>query len=424
MSVADDSLIPDDLLRQIIGVGQVDLLVGLPTLDHGDAMPDAVRAVRSCFRTHFPRLRTALLNVDRGSSDGTQEALYHSWGDGAASAAGSDGLRTTHYMTASAATWADGDLATRCVLAAGDLLQATAVVVLDADVDGLTPSWIAALAASVRDRQVDLVAPVYRRHAADGLLVTQLVRPLMRAVYGQHLREPLLAEFGCSGRFAARCTHLAWQATSVRRATHVWIAGEALSGGFAVRQADLGPRRLRAGRQRAPLSEVFRQVVGSAFSTIEAHAGYWRAVNGTTEPDRIGPSPEWPAAAETPVHDGAHLLASFAADVSTIDEILRRILSPGTLAAVSAGSREAPPRFTAEVWAATVAEFLVAYHRGVMHRDHIAQALLPLYTARTGAFLVEHGDDSAEALEAAGEDVCRAFEQARTVIMERWLLPA
>ncbi len=76
------------------------------------------------------------------------------------------------------------------------------------------------------------------------------------------------------------------------------------------------------------------------------------------------------------------------------------------------------------MWAATVAEFLVAHHHGVMHRDHIAQALLPLYTARTGVFLLEHGHDTADALEAASEDVCRAFEAVRTEIIERWQVPA
>ncbi len=422
--MADDSLIPDDLLTQIIGVGQVDLLVGLPTHDLGDNVAEAVQAVRGCFRTHFPRLRTALLNIDRGSTDGTQEAVQHHWAAGAPTAVGSSGLRTTHCMTTSAAAWTEGNRPTRCVLAAADLLQAATVVVLDSDVEGLTPSWVAALAAPVRDGQADLVAPVYRRHAAEGSLVTQLLRPLMRALYGRHLREPLLAEFGCSGRLAAKCTLVGWEASAAQRATNIWITGEALSGGFTIRQADLGMRRLRPGRQKTTLSDVFRQVVGSAFATVEAHAGHWRGVHDTAEVPLVGASPEFTDPGPPPSYDGAQLVESFASDVAAIDEILRRILSPATLAAVSAGSRATPPQFTADVWAATVAEFLVAHRHGVMHRDHITQALLPLYTARTGVFLLEHGDDTAEAIEAASEDVCRAFEGVRTEIIDRWLVPA
>jgi hypothetical protein len=422
VTVADDSLIPDDLLRQIIGVGQVDLLVGLPTHDLGAAVADVVAAVRGCFRSYFPRLRTALINVDRGSTDGTQEALLQAWGPGAA--AGMSGLRTMHCMTAAATSWAGDDWAARCVLAAGDLLQAQIVVVLDADVAGLTPEWMAALAAPVRDGGVDLVAPVYRRHAAEGSLVTQLVRPLVGALYGRDLREPLLAEFGCSGRLAATCTTAGWGATPAQRATNFWIAGEALRGGFAIAQADLGWRRLRPDRDKPALSDVFRQVVGSAFGTIEAHAGHWAAAATPGAVPLVGPPPAGSDPGPLPAYDGAHLLDSFAHDVAAIDEILRRILSPDTLAAVSAGSRDTPPRYPADVWAATVGQFLLAYHHGVMHRDHVAQALLPLYTARTGVFLLEHGDDTGEALEAACDEVRRAFDAIRTEVTERWLQPA
>jgi hypothetical protein len=423
VTVADDSLIPDDLLRQIIGVGQVDLLVGLPTHDLGDGVAEVVAAVRGCFRSHFPRLRSALLHVDRGSTDGTQEAVQHCWDVGTPAAAGTSGLRTTHCMTAATAS-AEDDRATRCVLAAGDLLQAGTVVVLDADVDGLSPAWVAALARPVRERQVDLVAPMYRRHAAEGLLVTQLLRPLVRAVYGRHLREPLLAEFGCSGQFASRCTQAGWEATPAQRATNFWITGEALRGGFTVAQADLGGRRLRPGRRSTALSEVFRQVVGSVFGTIEAHAAFWSAVPGTTDVPLIAAAPSLPEAGPPPGYDAVQLLESFAHDVAAIDEILRRILSPDRLAAISAGSRAAPPQYPTEVWAATVADFLLAHHHGVMHRDHIAQALLPLYVARTGVFLAEHGGDSGDTLEAAIEDVGRTFEAIRTEITERWLQPA
>ena len=422
--MADDSLIPDDLLRQIIGVGQVDVLVGVPTLDHGDAVADIVDVVRACFRTHFPRQRTALLNVDRGSADGTTEALHHAWAAAQPQTVGSHGLRTTHCMSTSLAAQAADDAATRCLLAAGDLLQASAVVVLDADVSNLTPTWIAALATPARDRQVDLVAPAYRRHAADGLLVTQLMRPLFRAVHGCRLNEPLLAEFGCSGRLAARCTQAGWVASAAQRATHVWVVGEALGGGFTVRQADLGPRLLRADRRRGSLSEIFRQVVGSAFATIEAHSATWTTARASVDLPLVGPSPESTDVGPRPATDGGRMVESFEHDVAALDEILRGILASGTLAAIVAGSRAERPRFPADLWAATVADFLVAYHQGVMRRDHIAQALLPLYTARTGVFLLEHGEKTEEELDAAAENVCLAFEDVRASITERWLQPA
>ena len=42
-----------------------------------------------------------------------------------------------------------------------------------------------------------------QRHPLDGPLVSQLVRPLMRAAYGWQVREPVAPEFGCSSRFVS-----------------------------------------------------------------------------------------------------------------------------------------------------------------------------------------------------------------------------
>ncbi|MGD9905758.1 MAG: hypothetical protein AB7U83_19980 [Vicinamibacterales bacterium] len=422
--MADDSLIPDELLRQIIGVGQVDLLVGLPTFEHGESAVELLRAVRAAFRSHFPRQRTALLNVDHGSSDGTVEALYHRWQDEMRASGGNQGLRTTHFMTASATAWAEEGAATRCILAAGDLLQASAVIVLDADVAGLTPAWVARLGTPLGDGRTDLVAPVYQRSPVEGLLVTQLVRPLMRVAYGRHLHEPLLAEFGCSGRLAAHCTQAAWTATPVQRATSVWVAGEALAGPFSVCQVPMGARRVVGGRPRVALPDLFRQVVGSTFATLEAHGQAWTRGATGDDPPLVGEAPADAEPGTAPPADVERLLGSFADDVATLDEVLRRLLGAETLAALVQASRQARPGLADGLWAAIVAEFLVAHHHGVMRRDHVVQALLPLYTARTGTFLLEHGGDGPAALDAALTALGEAFAHRRAEIVERWLQPA
>ncbi len=44
-----ESTLPDALLRQLIAVGQVDVLVGLPTLNNATSIIDVVRAVHVSF---------------------------------------------------------------------------------------------------------------------------------------------------------------------------------------------------------------------------------------------------------------------------------------------------------------------------------------------------------------------------------------
>jgi hypothetical protein len=71
-----------------------------------------------------------------------------------------------------------------------------------------------------------------------------------------------------------------------------------------------------------------------------------------------------------------------------------------------------------------VAEFLSAYHHNLILREHIIQALLPLYMARTGTFLFEHGASPGEAVEAAVARLCLEFERIKPQLVERWSVPA
>jgi hypothetical protein len=414
--LTESTVIPDELLRQIIGVGQVDLLVGLPTRGHAGTIGAVVRAVRSCVSTFYPRLRVAVLHLDRASSDGTLPAALQVWEEDSR-AAGGRSLRTTHYVAATTDRESDGELV-RVMLAAADLLQARAVVVVDTDGEPAAEE-IAALAGPVWAQEADVVAPVYARGAADGLLVTQFVRPVTWAVYARRLSEPLVPAFACSGRFAAHCTTTAWSTNPEQRLTRYWIVAEALSGSFEVRQRALGRRTSQAGRPQPTLQDVFAPIVVSMFSCIEAHSEIWLA---RSEAEDLPLDGSIPAIDETGVPEQApRLLESFAQDVDNLGEILGQILGADTMAAIRTASRDgAGADYPDTLWAATVADFLVAFHRGVMRRDHVAQALMPLYRARAGAFLQRHGGAPGTTVDAAVEALAAWFERTRLQIVRQW----
>ena len=418
--MAQETLLSDDLLRQLVAVGQVDVLVGLPTLNHAATIPDVVRAVQMSFSTYFPRHRTVLLNSDGGSDDNSPAIVRDCCRDDAGAVTVSHSLRTTHRISTPYHGMPGKANALRRIFAVSDLLGAGAVVVLDPDVASLTPEWVAALARPIFDQQFDFVAPVYPRHPMDGLLVTQLLRPLMRAGYGRNIREPLAGEFGCSRTFAAHCVEQPARDFDVaQNSIDLWLTGTALAGPFRTCQTWLGPRVLATGLHRPGLAAAFKQVVGSAFETLDTHADYWLPRTGTEDVPLFGTPLGDPV--DTLQPDGAPLIQSFARDVKDLQEILRVILTPETLAAVAA-SAEHPdgPRYPDELWAATVYEFLAAYHRAVMRRDHITQALLPLYLARSGTFLIEHAAGVPDTVNEALESVCVQFEGSKRSAVERW----
>lgn len=414
------SLLSDALVRDLMAVGQVDVLVGVPTLNNAATVEAVVRAVSKAFVRYFPRERTLLLNSDGGSTDGTSTLVRASTLDEAGTVTVSHRLRTEHRISAPYHGLPGKGSALRQILTVADLTQARAVAVLDADVTTVTPEWIAALVSPVKDQQYDYVAPAYARHPADGPLVSQIVRPLFRAAYGWQVREPLAAEFGCSNRFLAHCLEQdIWESELARYGIDLWITGAALAGGFRCCQAPLGPRRHAATPDRPGFHETFQQVVGATFGCIEQHACYWLTRTGS-EPLPVVGAPLGDAS-EPPAIEGSRLTQSFRDDLHNLEGVLAAILSPAILEGLQAAARgEGDVRFSDELWASTVVECLIAHHRGVMKREHIAQAMMPLYLGRTGSFLTQHGGSDPAAVEAALTSLAAQFELLKPDIVNQW----
>ena len=416
-----DNLLSDELLHDLMAVGEVDILVGVPTLNNASTIGLVVQAVHKAFATHFRRERTVLINSDGGSTDGTPALVRDSSLDDADTLTVSHSLRTMHRISTPYHGMPGKGTALRQILAAADLAQARAVAVLDPDVTSVTPDWIAALIRPVTDQRFDYVAPVYLRHPLDGPLVTQLIRPLMRAAYGWQVREPLAAEFGCSSRFLSHCLEQnVWDSELAQYGIDLWVTGEALSAGFRCCQAPLGPRMQSPGQNRPGFAEVFRQVLGSALACLDRHAQYWLPRTESEPLPMAAPLPQ--ARLDTPAVEGIRLTQCFCEDLRNLQTVLAPILSNETLATLNEIAQVECEhlRYPDQLWVSTVYEFLTAYHRGVMRREHIAQALIPLYLGRTGSFLIQYAAADPPEIEAALESLCLQFERCKPSLVERW----
>ena len=69
--MAEESILSDELVRQLISVGEVDILVGLPTFNDAQTVGQVVQVIRTGLLKYFPRERAAILNADGGSTDET-----------------------------------------------------------------------------------------------------------------------------------------------------------------------------------------------------------------------------------------------------------------------------------------------------------------------------------------------------------------
>ncbi len=120
--------------------------------------------------------------------------------------------------------------------------------------------------------------------------------------------------------------------------------------------------------------------------------------------------------------DRQRLHQMFCSGVVDLEPVLKSILSPGTLEQLQcvAALDEDKFHYPDELWVKAVYEFAAAYHRSVISRDHIIQALAPLYRGRAYTFLTENLDASRELLQEHIEALCITFERLKPYLLELW----
>ena len=419
--VEHPSALSDALLRQLMAVGQVDVLVGLPTLNNVATVAAIVRAVHVCFTRDFPRLRTVMINSDGGSTDGTPDLIRDATFSEADMVQTSHSLRTLHRVVAPYHGLPGKHTALRTVFAAAELTQARAVVVLDPAGPATSPERVTELITPITQADVEFLAPRYRRHPRDGLLVTQLARPLVRALYGVALDEPLGAEFSCSGRFVSHCLERdIWDQEVARFAIDLWLRAEAVADGFAVAQV-WRPVAAASGT-RARLREAVQQVGLALVESLREHESYWLAKQGVVDLRTWGNDPG--TTPDPPSWDYEALAEQARQDIREIMPLLDSVLDTDLRARLVDDISAPAVRLDDELWVRVVYAFATATRRGTRGVEHLAGVFVPLYLWRAATFMRQTSLEPDAAVQTRLDSLCQTFQRLRPVLVDSWLAEA
>ena len=403
-----------------MNVGEVDILVGLPTYNNAKTVEPVVRAIQAGILKCFPRERVVVVSADGGSQDGTREQVNGVSIDDVWRASKVYALRTLHVITTQYGHSPESGVALRTILSAADLLRAKACVVISPDSSTIGTDWLQRLVRPIYNDNFDFVAPLYRRQKFAGVLMRNLLYPMTRAIYGSGIREPYASEFAISSRLATDfLSSENWSDDGARTGAEIFLSVMAITGKYRLCQAFLGakPPQDRSG---ADLVEAMRRTVGALFSSLDGNFPFWSAVAGCEQIQTFGPESE--VTIEPVTVDLARIREMFVTGVAELDSVFQSVLTETTLgelrriAALDLGSFHYP----AEVWAKTVFEFAASFHRSVINRDHIVQALVPLYRGRALAYLLENQDASAGDVEKNVESLCGEFERLKPHLLGMW----
>jgi len=289
--------------------------------------------------------------------------------------------------------------------------------VIASDLSTVTAQRAELLLAPAGDQQFDLVAPCYARHPFEGLINRAIVYPLMRALYGKRIRNPLGPDFGISSRLIQRIS----SGSKTRMHPLVSLTAEAAAGNMTICQANLGQRSY-SRPDLTNLSSVLAQVLAPVFLDVERYAPLWQHTRGSTPVPEFG-QPMFVAGPENAVQV-SRLVELFSLASRNLPEIWSMILPPSTLVELRRLARqEAGFRMPDEMWARIVYDFALSFRLRTINRDQMLRALTPIYLGWVASYALELENTTPEAIEHRLERLCVAYETTKSYLISRWRWP-
>jgi glycosyltransferase involved in cell wall biosynthesis len=412
----------EELIRnQLEEIKGVDLLVGIPSYNNLRTISHVVRAVTVGIAKYFPKARAILVNSDGGSTDGTQEEVKKAQIDDFKTILISYPVHPIHKIVTPYHGVPGKGSAFRTIFEAAKLVKAKACAVVDSDLRSITPEWMELLLRPVYEGGFDYVSPLYSRHKFDGTITNSIVYPLTRALYGKRIRQPIGGDFGFSGSLAEfYLNREVWETDVARFGIDIWMTTLAISEGFKVCQSYLGAKIHDAKDPGSDLGPMFTQVVSSVFSLAEEYQDLWKKVEGSQPVPTFGFHYEV-GLEPIPVHV-ERMVSIFRLAIRDLMEIWRKVLSPEVAQWLESIGRLSDEAFTFpdDLWVRLIYDFGIAYHKGLLHREHLLKSMIPLYLGRVASFVKENKESSTNEVEEEIESLCRAFEEMKPYLIERW----
>jgi glucosylglycerate synthase len=393
------------------GITSAHIVVGIPSYNEASLISFPTQQADLGLTKYFGDYSAVIINCDNHSPDDTRRAFMET------------PTRTPKmYLSTEEGVLGKGNNLRNLFRKAVEL-SAEAVVVIDADLQSVTPLWIRNLAEPLLE-EYQFVAPLYVRHKYDGFITNNIAYPLTRALYGRRIRQPIGGDYGFSGQLAK--TFAASDAWAEKVSTYgidIWMSTLAMKSGGAVIQSFMGrPKVHRAKDPTEELEHLFRDVVLTIFELMCAFEGYWKDVKWSRPTAVFGfgmGDVELPPVVEV---NTKPLWDAFLSGIHANWDTYTQVMNSSNLIKLEevAGLPEEVFEFPTGLWAKVLYDFAVAYKKQVMPRDELITRLMPLYQGKTLSFVLETQAMNTQQVEEFLEDQCLQFEKSKPYLVERW----
>ncbi len=140
---------------------------------------------------------------------------------------------------------------------------------IDADLQSISPQWIQQLLSPLVLGGTGYVVPVYERSKYDATTTNHFCYPLITALYGVPIRQPIAGEFGFDRAFAARLLASHWPLTAYEYGIDILMTLQAVLAGFNVEEVYLGQKVHNTSWPKT--KAIFLQAAGTMLMVIKNH---------------------------------------------------------------------------------------------------------------------------------------------------------
>jgi len=396
-------------------IGEADILIGIPCYNNESTIGHVFSTVAEGLSKYYRDKVTAILVSDGGSLDDTREVVL------------ATDVPEGVYRSVGIYRGLPGKgTSIRAIFQTAELLNVKACALFDADLRSISAHWVKDMIDPILLGEADFLTPYYSRHKYDGTITNNIVYPLVRAIFGQNVRQPIGGDFGFSGEMACYFANKhVWHTDVAKFGIDIWMTVTAMGEGFRLGQVNLGRKIHDAKDPASDLGPMFFQVVSTLFYLIGYFEKIWRNSDKRIDVPiiRDNATLQEIQPIETNIRKA---MMEFIDGFKHFDSFYRQILDHSNYIQLKDQVKNAEAQnsfeFPADLWARILYDFTFIFQTWNRNRRRLVDIMTPLYFGRTAAYCTEVRDMTDEEAEEVVQAQAAKFEELKDYLRNKFNL--
>jgi hypothetical protein len=405
-----------EIIQETRDIGNADIMVAIPAYNNERTISHVMETAAEGLSTFFADMKSVLFVCEGGSLDETKNVARMT----------DIGLSVDKMVGTYRGESGKGN-ALRAVFQTAITLGVKGCALIDGDTRSVTPDWVNNLLTPVIREDFDFVAPYYKRYKFDGTITNVIVYPMLSALYGKRLRQPIGGDYGLSNSFINLLgKEDVWDVFVGQFGIDAWMTITAITKGIRICQANLGAKVHAAKDPAFTLGPMYLHVLSTMFRSMTKYQDYWMKVNTFEDVKVKGTALTWEP--EPVPISVTRLVEEFNMGMSHFSSLYKEILGEENYDRLTqiARSEVCVPEgycdffIPADLWARIVYDLAVVFNCWKGNTHKLIDMSSPLYFGKVASLANRTSDLDYNETEKVIEDNMRSFENEKVYLVNRW----